>query len=89
MWLNSVHAKAACKLLQAAFANVLRLYYFVLICQGDGEAEGFAVAMPNADFVFFTVVDEFEAGGGFAEGFGVVAIVVGHHGGAGGFGEDF
>ena len=58
------YAKAACKLLQAAFANVLRLYYFVLICQGDGEAEGFAVAMPNADFVFFTVVDEFEAGGG-------------------------
>ena len=88
VWFNEMHAKAACNCLQAAFANVL-LVVFVLIRQWDGEAEGFAVAVPNAEFVFFTVVDEFEAGGGFAQGFGAVAIVVGNHGGAGGFGESF
>ena len=41
---------------------------FVLIGQRNGEAEGFAAAVPNAEFVFFTVVDELEAGGGFIEG---------------------
>ena len=42
------------------------LLLVVLISQWDGEAEGFTITIPSAEFVFFTMVDEFEAGGGFA-----------------------
>ena len=52
------------------------------------EGKDFAIAMPSAEFVFFTMVDEFEAGGGFAQGFGIAAIVVGHHCCAGDFGQN-
>ena len=75
----------------SAYRLLLLMYCLllvVLISQWDGEAEGFTITIPSAEFVFFTMVDEFEAGGGFAQGFGIVAIVVGHHCCAGNFGQD-
>ena len=75
----------------SAYRLLLLMYCLllvVLISQWDGEAEGFTITIPSAEFVFFTMVDEFEAGGGFAQGFGIATIVVSHHGCAGDFGQN-
>ena len=67
---------------------ICEFYIFMLIRQRNLEGKDFAIAMPSAEFVFFTMVDEFEAGGGFAQGFGIATIVVSHHGCAGDFGQN-